>query len=148
MAYNNFIIKIKEPIHKLTYHKNSVHCSILLKDGRFATGSADHSIIIYNNKNFKPDLTIKEHSNSVVDLKQLKSGILASCSGDKTIKLYNIKENEYQVIQTLNDKDYVYRLIELNNNRLVSCSYRFIISFCFLRNSLISSLAFSSFLIL
>ena len=48
---------------------------------------------------------------------------IASCSNDKTIKLYNIKGKEYQVIQTLNyHTDWVYKLIELNNNKLVSCS--------------------------
>jgi len=100
--YNNFNIKLKEPIHKLQYHTNNIYCSTILKDGRFATGSGDKSIIIYNNKTFKSELTIKEHNGYIYCLTQLSSGILASCSEDKTIKLYNIKENEYQVIQTLN----------------------------------------------
>ena len=53
----------------------------------------------------------------------IKSGILASCSYDNTIKLYNIKEKEYQVIQTLKyHTNSVNQLIELNNNKLVSCS--------------------------
>ena len=44
-------------------------------------------------------------------------------SGDKTIKLYNINENEYKVIQTLNEhKDEVNKIIELKNKQLVSCS--------------------------
>ena len=95
----------------------------MLKDGRFATGSWDCSIIIYNNKTFKPDLIIKEHSGSVYCLTELSSGILASCSDDKTIKLYNITGNEYQVIQTLNyHTNFVYKIIELNNKKLVSCS--------------------------
>jgi len=121
--YNNFNIKLKEPIHKLQYHTSWILCSIILKDGRFATGSLDKSIIIYNNKTFKSELTIKEHNGYIYCLTQLSSGILASCSGDKTIKLYNIKKNEYQVIQTLNyHTNYVYKIIELNNKKLVSCS--------------------------
>ena len=75
----------------------------MLKDGRFVTGSLDKSIIIYNNKTFKPDLTIKEHNGSVRSVIKLNSGELVSCSDDKTIKLYNINENEYKVIQTLNE---------------------------------------------
>jgi len=135
-TYNNFDIKLKEPIHKLKYHTSHIYCSIMLKDGRFATGSSDHSIIIYNNKTFKPDLTIKEHSGSVTCLTQLSSGILASCSYDKTIKLYNIKENKYQVIQTLNyHTNEVYKLIELNNNKLVSCSADASIIFYFKDNN-------------
>ena len=121
--YDNFNIKLKEPIHKLQYHTSNIICSTILKDGRFATGSGDKSIIIYNNKTFKSELTIKEHNGYIYCLTQLSSGILASCSEDKTIKLYNIKENEYQVIQTLNyHTNYVYKIIELNNKKLVSCS--------------------------
>ena len=99
---NNFNIKLKEPIHKFNYHTSYINCGIVLKDGRFATGSNDKSIIIYNNKTFKPDLVIKEHSSEVRCLTQLSSDILVSCSSDKTIKLYEIKGNEYKIIQTLN----------------------------------------------
>ena len=87
----------------------------MLKDGRFVTGSDDHSIIIYNNKTFKPDLTIKEHSGYVYCIIQLRSGILASGSADKTIKLYEINGNEYKVIQTLTyHTNSVYKIKEKN----------------------------------
>ena len=120
---NNFNIKLKEPIHKFNYHTSCITCGIVLKDGRFATGSDDYTIIIYNNKTFKPDLTIKEHSGSVRCLTQLNSNILVSCSGDKTIKLYEIKGNEYKIIQTLNNHiKGVNGLIELTNKKLVSYS--------------------------
>ena len=122
-AYNNFDIKSKEPIHKLTYHTGWIACSTLLKDGRFATGSGDKSIIIFNNKTFKPDLTIKEHNGTIYCLTQLSSGILASCSNDKTIKLFNINGNAYNIVQTLtNHSNSVYKIIELKNKKLVSCS--------------------------
>ena len=42
-----------------------IYCSTVLKDKRFVTGSADNSIIIYNNKTFQPDIIIKEHKNWV-----------------------------------------------------------------------------------
>ena len=51
-SYDNFNIKLKEPLHKLNYHTSIITCSTVLKDGRFLTGSYDHSIIIYNNKTF------------------------------------------------------------------------------------------------
>ena len=54
-----FIIGDKEPKYTLNYHTDSVYCSTVLKDGRFVTSSFDKSIIIYNNKTFKPDLIIK-----------------------------------------------------------------------------------------
>ena len=120
---NNFNIKLKEPLHKFNYHTSWVNCGTILKDGRFVTGSHDNSIIIYNNKTYKPDLTIKEHSSTVTCLTQLSSGVLASCSYDKTIKLYEINGNEYKIIQTLNHHTKsVYGLIELTNKKLVSYS--------------------------
>ena len=49
-------------MHKCNYHTDWVSCGIILKDVRFVTGSGDKSIIIYNNKTYKADLTIKEYS--------------------------------------------------------------------------------------
>ena len=122
-SYDNFNLKLKEPIHQLKYHTSWISCATLLNDGRFVTGSSDSSIIIYNNKTFQPDLTIKEHSGCVYCVTQLKSGVLASCSEDKMIKLFNINGNEYNVIQTLSyHSSSVYKIMELSNQKLVSCS--------------------------
>ena len=53
----------------------------------------------------------------------MSSGIIASCSNDKTIKLFNIKGNNYNIIQTLNyHTNSIYKIIELKNKYLVSCS--------------------------
>jgi WD40 repeat protein len=121
--YNNFDIKLRNLINILKVHKGAINCSIVLNDGRFATCSNDNSIIIYNNKTFKPDLIIKEHTDSVIYILQLSSGMLASCSGDQTIKIFNINNNNYEVFQTLQyHQDSVYKIIELNNKKLVSCS--------------------------
>ena len=134
--YNNFDIKLKEPLHQVKYHTSGIRCATVLNDGRFATGSSDNSIIIYNNKTFKPDLTIKEHSDYVRSLIQLSSGILCSGSGDKTIKLYNINGNTYNVLQTLSyHTDTVTKIIELRNKKLVSCSYDNTIIFYFKDNN-------------
>ena len=135
-SYDNFNIKLTEPIHKLKYNTGWISCSTILKDGRFAIGSADKSIIIFNNKTFKPDLTIKEHNGTILCLTQLSTGILASCSDDKTIKLYNINCNEYKVMQTLTTHtNSVYKVIELKNKKLVSCSADSSIIFYFKDNN-------------
>ena len=135
-TYNHFDIKLKEPIHKLKYHTSCIYCSTVLNDGRFATGSDDHSIVIYNNKTFKPDLTIKEHSSYVNSLIQLKSGVLVSGSGDNTIKLFNINGNNYNIIQTLKEHTgSIYKLLELNNEKLVTCSGDNSIIFYFKENN-------------
>ena len=120
--YNNFDIKLKEPIHILNNHTDQVLCLSILKDGRLVSGSDDNSIIIYNKETYQPDLTIKENNNSITCITTLSSGILASCSF-KTIKLFNIKDNKYEILQTLNyHNDWVYKIIELKNKLLVSCS--------------------------
>ena len=94
-----------------------------MNDGRFATGSQDKSIIIYNKTTYKPDLIIKEHNGQIMSLIQLSSGILCSASNDATINLYNIDGNNYNVLQTLTDhKAPVTKIIELNDNRLASSS--------------------------
>ena len=110
-------------MHVLNNHNLEVTCLTILKDGRLVSGSRDDSIIIYNKKTYKPDLQIREHVNSVYWVTTLNSGILASCSFDTKIKLFNIKDNEYNVLQTLDyHSQIVYKIIELKNKSLVSCS--------------------------
>jgi len=120
---NNFDISLKNPIHILNYHKDTINCLAILNDGRLISGSYDNSIIIYNKTTFLPDLIINEHIGPVWSIIQLSSGIIATCSNDETIKLFNIKENNYNIIQTLNDHtDSVNLIIEIKNKYLVSCS--------------------------
>ena len=120
--YDDYKIENKNPIHNLTNHSHYVYCLCVLKDGRLVSGSRDKSIIIYNKETYKPDLIIKEHKDSVFCITALSSGI--SCSNDKTIKIYNIKGVQYEVLQTLNyHSNYVWKILELKNKTLVSCSY-------------------------
>ena len=100
--YINYNIELKNPIHILNDHTIPVTCLTVMNDGRLVSGSWDNSIIIYNKGTYKPDIIINEHSDTVEYITQLSSGILASCSYDNSIKLFNIKENKYEVFQTLN----------------------------------------------
>jgi WD40 repeat protein len=94
-----------------------------MNDGRLVSGSSDNSIIIYNKTTYQPDIIIKEHSSYVSCVTQLSSGVLASCSLDKTVKLFNIKGVEYEIIQTLNyHTNTIYKIVELKNKSLASCS--------------------------
>ena len=123
--YDNLIYNF-DLICKCKYHTADIFCVIVLNDGRFATCSMDKSIIIYNKKTFKPDLIIKEDICTVIYIMQLSSGMLASISNDHTIKIFNIKNNNYKILQTLNDhKTFAFRIIELNKEKLVSCSIDF-----------------------
>ena len=134
--YNNFNIKSKNSINRLNYHKKGVNCLTILNDGRLVSGSSDNSIIIYNNITYEPDLIIKEHNDIIVCITKLSSGILDSCSRDKTIKLFDIKEKNYEILQTLDyHLNWVFKIIELYNNNLVSCSLDENIIFYFKYNS-------------
>ena len=123
-SYNNSYIKYKQNILVCRYHKKAIRCCTILKDGRLVTCSDDKSIIVYNSKTFKIDLEIKEHIGKVNQVIKLKSGILASSSNDATIKLFNIKKNNYEFLQTLFESYYpIYKIYELNNEKLISCPY-------------------------
>ena len=122
--YHDNLIHNLELVCKCKYHTADIIYPIVLNDGRFATYSIDKSIIIYNNRTFKPDLIIKKETYAVIYILQLSSGMLASSSTDNTIKIFNIKNNNYKIIQTLNDHS-AFKIIELNNKKLVSCSIGF-----------------------
>jgi len=133
--YDDFDIKLKDPLHMLNTHTGDIRCLIVLNDGRLASCSGDNTIVIYNKLTYNPDLIIKEHNNSVNRIIQLSSGILASCSHDNTIKFFNIKGKDYEIIQNLTyHTSYVYKIIELSNKYLVSCSWDKSIIFYFKDN--------------
>ena len=122
-VYNDFNIKFKNPIHKINIHTSSISCLEILKDGRLISGSYDSSMIIYNKQTYQPDIIIQEHNDSIYCINQLSTGLLASSSCDKTIKIFNIKETKYVMLQTLNfHASAIYKVIELKNKYLVSCS--------------------------
>ena len=64
------------------------------------------------------------------------SGILCSGSNDKTIKLYNINGNTYNVLQILSyHTEGITKIIELNNNNIVSCAFDNLIIFYYKDNN-------------
>ena len=46
--YDDFDIKLKDPLHMLNTHTEDIRSLIVLNDGRLASCSGDHSIVIYN----------------------------------------------------------------------------------------------------
>ena len=122
--YDDFKIEMKNPIHKLTNHSSYIYSLCLLNDGRLASGSGDKSIIIYNKNTFEPDLIIKEHNSYICCIIQLSSGELVTCSGDAIIKIFKLEGVKYEILQTLNyHTSNVYKIAELKNKSLASCSY-------------------------
>ena len=122
-SYDNFNINIKNLTLKIKCGMNYILCLCILNDGRLVSGSDDRNIIIYNKKTYKPDLIIKEHYSSVNCIIKLNCNKLASGSADKTIKIFKIKDNKYEILQTLNHHvGCLYKILELKNKNLVSCS--------------------------
>ena len=74
------ILILKNPIHKLNIHRNTILCLNVLNDERLVSGSID----IY--LTYLLDIIIKEHNERVNCITQLNSGILVLCSDNKKIK--------------------------------------------------------------
>ena len=139
--FENFNIVNQTPKNKLTNHgNNSIYTIIQLQDGRLASGGCDGSIIIYNQKTFEPEMTIKEHSKNIYDIIQLKNGNLVSCSNDdKKMNVYKINENNnYKLISQVDaGKDNSpYQIQELENGEIGLVAYNSIIFYLNINNKL------------
>jgi len=139
--FENFNIVNQTPKYKLTNHGNNyIYTIIQLQDGRLASGGCDGSIIIYNQKTFEPEMTIKEHSKNIYDIIQLKNGNLVSCSNDdKKMNVYKINENNnYKLISQVDaGKDNCpYQIQELENGEIGLVAYNSIIFYLNINNKL------------
>ena len=138
--FENFNIVNQTPKYKLTNHGNNyIYTIIQLQDGRLASGGCDGSIIIYNQKTFEPEMTIKD-SKSIYDIIQLKNGNLVSCSyDDKKMNVYKINENNnYKLISQVDaGKDNCpYQIQELENGEIGLVAYNSIIFYLNINNKL------------
>ena len=139
--FENFNIVNQTPKYKLTSHGNNcIHTIIQLQDGRLVSGGNDGSIIIYNQKTFEPEMTIKEHSKNIYDIIQLKNGNLVSCSyDDKKMNVYKINENNnYKLISQVDaGKDNSpFQIQELENGEIGLVAYNSIIFYLNINNKL------------
>ena len=139
--FENFNIVNQTPKYKLTSHGNNcIHTIIQLQDGRLVSGGNDGSIIIYNQKTFEPEMTIKEHSKNIYDIIQLKNGNLVSCSNDdKKMNVYKINENNnYKLISQVDaGKDNSpFQIQELENGEIGLVAYNSIIFYLNINNKL------------
>ena len=121
------IIKImnlatKKCLTTLKGHTNNITFLEKIDENRFASGSDDKTIRIWDSKNFLCLKTLAGHLNAVSSLKTLTSNIIASGSnGD--IKIWNIESGD--CIQKLNGhSDWISGFVYLPNGNLVSCSDR------------------------
>lgn len=93
-----------------------------LKDKRLVSAGGKR-IVVYQIKSYQPDIIIENPDDNVLSVCGLKNGNLAS-SGYKKIMIWEIKGKQYKNIRKLSGhSDLVYKIIELKNGKLCSCSY-------------------------
>ena len=88
------------------------------------------------------EITIEAHKNNINHIFQSKNNNIISSSIDKTIVITKIfPDNTYKIQQILsNHSSYVFKCIELNNEKLVSCSDDFSLIFWEKTNNVYSNI--------
>ena len=129
----NFDIHKKEVIFKEKC-QNEVYAIHILQDGRLVSGDASNNIVIYNQKDFKSEMTIKE-SSYIMFLTQLNNGELVSLLSDGSIKIYKLLDNnKYLTLQTIKEHSarvHKLRMLDKDDNRFMTCSDDCTIKFFF-----------------
>ena len=121
---NELIINLENYslITTLKIHNNIINCIIQLNDKRLASCSEDNTIKIYNQNTYSIDINIIENNNKIISILQLSNNNLIS-SNKKNIKEYIINNNNYQLISIFyEDITTIYKLIELKNENLLTCT--------------------------
>lgn len=129
----NFDIWKKEVMFKENC-PNEVYSIYILHDGRLVSGDASGNIIIYNRKDFKSEITIKE-SSYIMYLTQLNNGTLVALLSDGSIKIYELLENyKYLCLQTIKEhtaRVHKLRVLDNDDKRFMTCSDDCTIKFYF-----------------
>lgn len=101
-----------------------VYSLCLLKDGRLVSGGG-RTIVIYNKDSFQSDIVIQNEDFYVLSVCGLRNGNLAAAGeGEGNVKIYEINNNKHRHLKTLlENKETVNKVIELENDRLCSCSW-------------------------
>jgi WD40 repeat protein len=100
-------------------HKGAVLCLTILKNGDFASASADKNIKIWSSIDSKSKSTLSNHTDKVNALVVSPNGYLVSGSRDKTIKIWN----NGRVIKSIDaNKSIVYSLKYLKDENLAAGS--------------------------
>jgi len=119
---NNFnILNLSLSITKKNALNTPINFLIKLNDGRLLSSSDNENIIkIYNLISFNEEIIIIEEEN-IIYINQISNKILLVCMEYK-LKLYLINNNNYNLIQKINDSNGFNKIIELKNKNLLSSS--------------------------
>ena len=141
---NEIFEEIKIENFKVLNNYEKLKCCIiiLLNDERICSSTFNSNIEIYNKSTFNTEIKIEAHKNNINHIFQSKNNNIISSSIDKTIAITKIfPDNSYKIQQILsNHSSYVFKCIELNNEKLVSCSDDFSLIFWEKTNNIYSNI--------
>ena len=120
-------IKPMIKIRSIVEHKKEIMNMVKLRNGGFATSSWDGTVKIFDENNYGLIQTIKEPKlNDISYVTQLNDDSLLICSNImQKIRLSN--DNKSHTIEfVFNEyKDYIIKVIELNNKNIITCDWEF-----------------------
>ena len=108
-------------IKTLTTHHGAIYKIIKLTSGKFASCSADGTIIIWDDYLMEMNVKIQAHNSSVNSICEIENNILISCSNDKSIKLWNMND-DYNLIKKIINKQPVISIFKLKDGFFSSFS--------------------------
>ena len=124
--FKDFKIENMDNFKTLTNNQRDIWSLSPLNDGRFAAGDSFSNLIIYN-KQFEPDLVIKNNLGNLFTFTQLKNkNIACSFLKDFTLKIIKINDNnQYEDIQIIKKahNERITKIIELKNENLITFSW-------------------------
>lgn len=113
------ILEAATPIATLEGHSGTVQCLAALDDDRLASGSWDHSIIIWNLADGAQLAKLEGHTEGVLSLAALDGDRLASGSNDKSVIIWNLEDGT-QLAKLEGHTNRVRALAALDGNSLAS----------------------------
>ena len=105
---------------------NGISCLLEISPDTFAAGNLIGDIKIIDKYTYKELQTIKEHKGTINSLFKMQDEAILTASADRSMKKIRLTENNshYYVEFLFNGyESYVFKGIELYNNKIISCSW-------------------------
>jgi hypothetical protein len=105
---------------------NGISCLLEMSSDIFVAGNLIGDIKIIDKKTYKELQTIKEHKGTINSLFKMQDEAILTASADRLMKKIRLTENNlnYKIEFIFNGyESYVFKGIELYNNRIISCSW-------------------------
>ena len=105
---------------------NGISCLLEICSDVFAAGNLIGEIKIIDKNTYKELQTIREHKGTINSLFKMQDEAILSTSADRSMKKIRLTENysNYIVEFMFNGyESYVFKGIELSNNKIISCSW-------------------------